>query len=95
MNLDRSVVSRRLCEIPNVGPAIADDLIRLEIACVEDLADRDPDEMFAQLCELDGQRHDPCVRDVFAAAVSYANGEPARPWWHFSRERKARERERG
>ena len=42
------------------------------------------------ICALDGRRHDPCLLDTFVAAVSYANGGPARPWWEFSRERKAR-----
>ena len=78
-----------LQKIPNVGPATAEDLIRLGIKRIEDLAGRDPDEMYIELCRKDGVRHDICVRDVFAAAVSYAKGEPARPWWHFSRERKA------
>jgi hypothetical protein len=34
----------------------------------------------------------PCLLDTFVAAVSYADGGPARPWWEFSRERKAGER---
>jgi hypothetical protein len=31
------------------------------------------------------------IPDTFVAAVPYADGGPARPWWEFSRERKARE----
>ena len=31
------------------------------------------------------------MRDVFAAVVSYAGGEPAIPWWEFTPERKQRE----
>jgi hypothetical protein len=31
------------------------------------------------------------VRDVFAAVVSHADGGPARPWWEFTPERKARD----
>jgi hypothetical protein len=27
------------------------------------------------------------VRDVFASVTEYAKGEPARPWWEFSRQR--------
>jgi hypothetical protein len=83
----------KLCAIPNVGPAMADDLIRLGITRLEDLAGRDSDEMYGALCALDGKRHDPCVRDVFAAVVSYANGEEARPWWAFTPARKARDAE--
>jgi hypothetical protein len=53
-------------------------------------ARRDPEKLFERLCALDGLRHDPCLLDTFVAAVAYAHGEPARPWWEFSRERKAR-----
>jgi hypothetical protein len=78
--------------IPNVGPCIAEDLERLGIKEPQDLEHRDPDRLYEELCFHDGVRHDPCVRDVFAAAVAYARGEPARPWWHFSRLRKERAR---
>ena len=82
--------ARELQEIPNVGPAIARKLERLDIARVGDLRDRDAEELFERLCALDGQRHDPCLLDTFVAAVDYANGAPPRPWWEYSRERKAR-----
>ena len=85
----RREVEARLCAIPNVGPATAGDLIRLGLTRLEDMAGRDPEELYTTLCRLDGVRHDPCVRDVFAAVVAYANGEEARPWWAFSAERKA------
>ncbi len=78
-----------LTSIPNVGPAIARKLLRLDIRGVEDLRGRDPDELFERLCAMDGRRHDPCLLDTFTAAVAYADGGPARPWWEFSRERKA------
>ena len=81
----------RLQKIPNVGPRMAGDLLRLGIARLRDAAGRDPDEMYYELCALDAKRHDPCVRDVFAAVVSYASGKPARPWWEFTPERKERE----
>jgi hypothetical protein len=78
-----------LTSIPNVGPAIARKLLRLDIRGVEDLRGRDPDELFERLCAMDGRRLDPCLLDTFTAAVAYADGGPARPWWEFSRERKA------
>lgn len=84
-------VARRLQEIPNVGPAVADDLIRLGITRLEDLAGKDPDALYAKLCALDGRRHDPCVLATFSAIVAFANGGPAEPWWVFSRRRKERE----
>ena len=76
--------------IPNIGPAVARKLERLGIARPGDLRGRDPDELFERLCALDAQRHDPCLLDTFVAAVDFANGAPSRPWWEYSRERKAR-----
>jgi hypothetical protein len=81
-----------LTSIPNVGPAVARKLERLGIAHPDDLRGRDAGELFEELCVLDGQRHDPCLLDTFAAAVAFVGGGPARPWWEFSRERKARAR---
>src|SRR4051794_10399148 len=68
-----------LTAIPNVGPAIARKLLRLDVHGVDDLRGRDPEELFERLCALDGRRHDPCLLDTFVAAVAYADGGPARP----------------
>lgn len=81
-----------LTSIPNVGPAVARKLSRLGISQPDELRDRNPGELFERLCALDGHRHDPCLLDTLVAAVAYANGGDARPWWEFSRERKARAR---
>ena len=79
-----------LTEIPNVGPAVACKLERIDVRGLDDLRGRDPEELFERLCALDGRRHDPCLLDTFVAVVAYADGGPARPWWEYSRERKAR-----
>lgn len=84
-------MTSELTAIPNVGPAVARKLERLDVHGAGDLRGRDPHELFERLCALDGSRHDPCLLDTFVAAVAYADGELARPWWEFSRERKARE----
>jgi Pathogenicity locus len=54
----------RLQEIPNVGPKMAAGLIKLGVTSLEDVAGRDPDEMYYELCAIDAKRHDPCVRDI-------------------------------
>jgi hypothetical protein len=79
-----------LTSIPNVGPAIAGKLNRLGVQEPADLRGQDPEELFERLCAMDGRRLDPCLLDTFVAAVTVADGGPARPWWEFSRERKAR-----
>ena len=76
--------------LPNVGPAIAGKLIQLGIEQPTDLRGRDAEQLFQRLCELDGRRHDPCLLDTFVAIVAHANGAPPRPWWYYSRQRKAR-----
>ena len=87
-------LSKALQQIPNIGPAMAEDLIRLGIRSIEDLAKKDPDKMYARLCEIDRRKHDICVRDVFEAAVTYTRGGPDRPWWYYSRRRKAKQAKR-
>lgn len=79
-----------LTDIPNIGPAVARKLERLDVRSAGDLRGRDAHELFERLCALDGRRHDPCLLDTFVAAVDFADGGPARPWWEYSRERKAR-----
>jgi Pathogenicity locus len=78
-----------LTTLPNVGPAVARRLIRLGIGEPSALRGRDPEEMFDRLRELSGHAEDPCLLDTLRAIVAHANGEPARPWWHYSRERLA------
>jgi Pathogenicity locus len=85
-----SAAPEALTDLPNVGPAVARTLVRLGIAAPGDLRGQDPDELFARLCALDGRPHDPCLLDTFTAVVDHAGGAPARPWWEYSRERKAR-----
>ena len=80
-----------LTTMPNVGPAVARRLIRLGIEAPGDLRGRDPEELFDRLCRLDGRAGDPCLLDIFTAVVAFADGGPARPWWYYSRQRRARE----
>ena len=78
----------RLEDIPNIGPAVAGDLRQLGINVPADLLKRDPYAMYDDLCRITGQRHDPCLLDTFIAAVRYMAGEPKRPWWKYTAERK-------
>jgi len=77
-----------LTDIPNVGPAIARDLRLLGIDEPEQLKGLDPFLLYEELNRRTGKRHDPCVIDVFIAAVRFIEGAPARPWWEYTAERK-------
>lgn len=78
-----------LTDIPNIGPAMARDLTLLGIEQPDQLRGRDPYRLYEELCRITGKRQDPCVLDVFIAAVRFMEGAPARPWWHYTAERKA------
>ena len=75
-------------DVPNVGPAIAGDFRRLGIKFPANPLGRDPFAMYADLCRITGHRHDPCVLDAFIAAVRFMEGEPKKPWWAYTAERK-------
>lgn len=81
-----------LTSIPNVGPKIAARLRRLGVASEADLRGQDAEDLYHRTCAQSGFREDPCLLDTYTAAVDYANGAPARPWFEYSRERLARER---
>jgi hypothetical protein len=89
---DRATVVE-LEQLPNVGPAVAGYLRRVGAARPLDLVGRDPYAMFDELCRRTGQLLDPCLLDTFIAAVRFMGGEPAKPWWAYTAERK-RELER-
>jgi Pathogenicity locus len=78
----------RLEDIPNVGPAIAADLLQLGITTPSELPGRDPYALYDDLCRITGQRHDPCLLDTFIAAVRFMEGAPKKPWWKYTAERK-------
>lgn len=77
-------------DIPNVGRSLAADLRRIGIEHPADLRGRYPRALYLSLCDVTATRQDPCVLDVFTSAVRFMEGAPARPWWHYSRERKTR-----
>ncbi len=78
----------RLEQIPNIGPACAEDLRLIGIFNPRDLVGRDPYALYDDLCGKTGRRHDPCVIDVFISAVRFMEGQPKRPWWAYTAERK-------
>jgi hypothetical protein len=79
----------RLEQLPNVGKATAGDFRLLGITVPQQLIGRDPYQLYDQLCEITGHRHDPCVMDVFIAVTRFMGGEPSTPWWAYTDERKA------
>jgi Pathogenicity locus len=84
---------RALEDLISVGPAIRRDFELLGIHTVAQLARQEPKALYDRLCRKTGQRQDPCVLDVFCAAVAQAR-DPRLPlercrWWYWSAVRKA------
>lgn len=84
--------TRRLEDLISIGPAMLRDFKQLGIRSVAQLARQNPGKMYARLSRLTRKRQDPCVLDVFCAAVAQARNlrleaEKCR-WWYWSRKRK-------
>ena len=75
-----------LSRIPGVGPSIAADFYLLGIRDVADLRGRDPEALYAEMCEKAGQQ-DRCLLYVFRCAVYYASTAAPEPellkWWNW------------
>lgn len=74
-----------LQQLPGVGPSIAADLHALGVRSIRTLARRNPERLYRQLCDLTGERQDPCVLYVFRCAVYVSRTPRPRPaltrWW--------------
>jgi Pathogenicity locus len=84
--------TRQLADLISIGPAMLRDFALLGICSVAQLARQNPQRLYGRLSRLTGQRQDPCVLDVFCAAVAQARNPrlPAEQcqWWYWSKKRK-------
>ena len=85
--------TRALSDLVSIGPAMLRDFEMLGVHSVSQLARRNPEKLYEQLCAAKGQSIDICCLDTFRAAVEQAKNPhlPAnqRQWWYWSRKRKA------
>jgi len=79
---------KKFQQIPNVGKATEEDFFTLGLKEPIQLVGKDPYGMYDKLCKITNQKHDPCVIDVFLAAVDYMEGGSPKKWWNFTKERK-------
>jgi nucleotidyltransferase/DNA polymerase involved in DNA repair len=84
--------TRQLRDLRGVGRAMLQDLAGLGIASVEQLARQDATDLYVRMCQLSGQRQDPCVHDVFRCAIEQARDprlpREQRDWRYWSNVRK-------
>lgn len=79
---------KQLTDLPNIGKASAADLRLLGIETPVQLLGRNPYEMYQTLCDKTGQKHDPCMLDVFISITRFMAGDDPKPWWFYTEERK-------
>ncbi len=79
--------SAELQSLPSIGPSLAQDLRDLGFAGPADLYGQNPEQMFADLCQLRGQKIDRCVLYSFRCAVhsvtSNDNDPELAKWWNW------------
>lgn len=87
MKKTKQATLKELQHIPGVGKSIANDLWDLGLRSVEDLKDKDSEELFARLCTLKKAHIDKCMLYVFRSAVYFASNKQHDPellkWWNW------------
>lgn len=83
---------RALQDLISVGPVTRRLLNSMGVNTVAELALRNPEMLFREVCRKRRKQEDPCLLDVFHAAVAQARN-PHLPleqccWWYWSRVRK-------
>lgn len=81
-------MAAKLEDIPNVGPAIAKDLRDIGIQTPSQLKEADGLTLYLKLNAITGIRHDPCVADIFIAAIDFMNRGEINSWWSYTAQRK-------
>ncbi|MGG1555391.1 helix-hairpin-helix domain-containing protein [Paenibacillus ferrarius] len=75
--------------VPSIGPAFAQDLMKLGYYQLDALKEKDGARLFENLEELYKVRIDPCVEDQCRLIVFFANHPDSdKQWWDFTEERK-------
>ena len=84
---DKAKILKELKSIPGVGIKTAEDFWDLGIYQISDLHNKDPLQMYHDLCRLKQQKLDRCVLYVFRCAVYFAKEKTHDPeklkWWYW------------
>jgi len=86
-------MERKLGDLRGIGKKMLEDFDQLGVRSVQQLKSRDADELYRRMCEISGQRQDPCVLDTYRCAIEQARNpnlpDEQRDWWYWSRLRKS------
>jgi len=85
-------MERQLKDLRGIGKKMLEDFDKLGVKSVNQLKSRDADTLYKRMCEISGQRQDPCVLDTYRCAIEQARNpnlpEEQKVWWYWSRLRK-------
>ncbi|MBS0654433.1 MAG: helix-hairpin-helix domain-containing protein [Verrucomicrobia bacterium] len=74
-------------KIPGVGKSIAEDFWDIGLRSLDDLREKDPEELYQALCHYQGCHVDRCMLYVFRCAVYFATEKHPEPellkWWNW------------
>jgi len=80
-------ILRELQKLPNVGPAVAQDLMNIGVTKVEQLKGKDAEKLYEQIEKYEGRHVDRCMLYVLRSLVYMAETGDRRPsyvsWWLF------------
>jgi Pathogenicity locus len=74
----------KLTDLPNIGNAIAADLIAIGICSPADLDGQNLLKIFNELKTVMGHRHDPCVYYTLLSVKHFMQTGESLPWWNFT-----------
>jgi hypothetical protein len=84
---DKQEVLKNFQALPGVGKAVANDLWRMGYRSVEELKNKNSDELYAQLNKLTGTTVDRCMLYTFRCIVYYISNKKHDPkllkWWNW------------
>ena len=79
----------KLTALPNIGKAIATDLLAIGIGSPDDFKRNDALKIFNDLKAVMGHRHDPCVYYTLLSVKHFIDTGESLPWWKFTAKGKA------
>lgn len=80
--------AKTLTDLPNIGEAMERHLQAIGVGSPSQLTGRSAMDLYRELCRQSAAQCDPCVFDVFLSITRFMSGDPPKPWWHYTRERK-------
>jgi hypothetical protein len=78
---------KKLQGIPGIGPKLAQEFIDIGITDVKDFKNKNPEDLYFQICVKQGVQVDKCVLYVCRSSVYFAEHEKHDPeklkWWNW------------